>query len=281
MKKTILSLFILATLGITSCSSDSDAEVTQDNLVTNLIPNDQNYVRTGESDSKPILRLNQNDLTFSTTITGNGSNLVELSSDFKEIKVKANISPSNVGMKNISYTILRNGNPIGGSSVNFEVSFGRLDVTLKRLVVNSGFEIGGIDTNALYNNITIKNVPWQYVLDGTQETYKFQLVLVEDINGVEYALSNNFNQEQLSTAFFVCKLQTDYSVTNSFVEHRNVSQKKYNNDNFKILYELKVKMINDPLGGETTYEFITPNECNFYDSTPDTPNTFYFECTTI
>ena len=63
MKKTILSLFFLATLGITSCSSDSDGtatDATNVNLPISYEPtigNITTYARTGVNENTTLLDL--------------------------------------------------------------------------------------------------------------------------------------------------------------------------------------------------------------------------------
>ena len=198
MKKTILSLFILATLGITSCSSDSDGtttDATNLNLPTTYEPTSGNintYARTGVNENTTLLDLTgqNSNLKFELLTT---ENVVELSTDGRKIQTKTNLPQSAVGEKNIEYRVVQTGTSFSSDNLNitFTVFLGDsenlvFDVKIDQVVYDYN---DGNNDNSFFTPFTgmqfdydintsnvIKNVPWQYLVNPGNVHFKLWII---------------------------------------------------------------------------------------------------------
>ncbi len=284
MKKTILSLFILATLGITSCSSDSDGtatDATNVNLPTTYEPtigNINTYARTGVNENTTLLDLTgqNSNLKFELLTT---ENVVELSTDGRKIQTKTNLPQNTVGNKTIQYRVVQTGTSFStANTLSFVVHYGeneKIDVVVNFLQNNPNTTIPYEDVASSDDGWIIKNVPWQY---GVNETnYKFQLVIVDGDNG-DSLQTSPFSIGTIGTGLRVCELSDN--ITNALPNPKNISYKDYNNEPSKRLYKLKVRRT--VVGTEYQYEFIDgiDNDCD-EDLNGTTEDFFKFGCTTI
>ena len=284
MKKTILSLFILATLGITSCSSDSDGtttDATNVNLPTTYEPTSGNintYARTGVNENTTLLDLTgqNSSLKFELLTT---ENVVELSADGRKIQTKTNLPQSAVGNKTIQYRVVQTGTSFSTTNtLSFVVHYGeneKVDVVVNFLQNNPNTVIPYEDVTSFDDGWIIKNVPWQYVVNETN--YKFQLVIVDGDNGDSLETSP-FSIGTIGTGLKVCELSDN--ITNALPNPKNISYKDYNNEPSKRLYKLKVRRT--VVGTEYQYEFIDgiDNDCDEV-LNGTTEGFFKFGCTTI
>ena len=210
MKKTILSLFILATLGITSCSSDSDGtatDATNVNLPTSYEPTSGNintYARTGVNENTTLLDLTgqNSSLKFELLTT---ENVVELSADGRKIQTKTNLPQSAVGEKNIQYRVVQTGTSFStANNLSFTIFLGNsdnlvFDVKIDQVVYdyNDGNNDGSFFTpfNGMqfdYDSNTsnvIKNVPWQYLVNPGN--VHFKLWIIDENGNVTQPFTNN------------------------------------------------------------------------------------------
>jgi hypothetical protein len=210
MKKTILSLFILATLGITSCSSDSDGtatDATNVNLPTSYEPTSGNintYARTGVNENTTLLDLTgqNSSLKFELLTT---ENVVELSADGRKIQTKTNLPQSAVGEKNIQYRVVQTGTSFStANNLSFTIFLGNsdnlvFDVKIDQVVYdyNDGNNDGSFFTpfNGMqfdYDSNTsnvIKNVPWQYLVNPGN--VHFKLWIIDENGNVTTPFTNN------------------------------------------------------------------------------------------
>ncbi len=248
MKKTILSLFILATLGITSCSSDSDGtatDATNVNLPTSYEPTSGNintYARTGVNENTTLLDLTgqNSSLKFELLTT---ENVVELSADGRKIQTKTNLPQSAVGEKNIQYRVVQTGTSFStANNLSFTIFLGNsdnlvFDVKIDQVVYdyNDGNNDGSFFTpfNGMqfdYDSNTsnvIKNVPWQYLVNPGNVHFKLWIV---DVDGnVTQPFTNNVINDVPS--WKVCTISFLNSTdTIGFVIPRNIPVKsKYVN----------------------------------------------------
>ena len=286
MKKTILSLFILATLGITSCSSDSNSEAStnpNDLLVvafkaTGEGTNIENFARDKEGTKVLSLDGQSNNASFTeVTITKNGTNSnSSFTINGRNVTTKNNTP---VGEYSISYRITN------GSSISDEVApqeftvyysenrtfeavvtmyqfnTSSLDGVLESISTEQEFD-GLLSTNLTQQNLT--NVPYQFLVGSRL-----------------YQLSKNsattngylFDDKTSKNVWRVCKLTpinalSDYLLPSETIENIWVRTKKYTkptNTNLTItFYELKIGDNNDnsyigvPESQTTTYP--TPGE---------------------
>lgn len=210
MKETILSLFILATLGITSCSSDSDGtatDATNVNLPTSYEPTSGNintYARTGVNENTTLLDLTgqNSSLKFELLTT---ENVVELSADGRKIQTKTNLPQSAVGEKNIQYRVVQTGTSFStANNLSFTIFLGNsdnlvFDVKIDQVVYdyNDGNNDGSFFTpfNGMqfdYDSNTsnvIKNVPWQYLVNPGN--VHFKLWIIDENGNVTTPFTNN------------------------------------------------------------------------------------------
>ena len=232
MKKTILSLFILSTLGITSCSSDSDGETTDltINIPTQIdyIPteNNDNYVKVGNGNDIVIGTLFDSSLSneFSVTLSGENNNLVEVVNG--QIKTKVNLNYT-VGSKSVNYTVTQNGTShTRTGTINFFVYIGTYD-DLKVDVTFMLIDFNGDNswTFASYNNNTrtLNNVPYQYIKDSSM---LFQWV-TDNVESFEYT---NQPCGYRGSNYLFCKVYSHSlqpgEELNYYETKRNVSRKR-------------------------------------------------------
>ena len=276
MKKTILSLFILATLGITSCSSDSDGtttDATNLNLPTTYEPTSGNintYARTGVNENTTLLDLTgqNSSLKFELLTT---ENVVELSADGRKIQTKTNLPQSTVGEKNIQYRVVQTGTSFSSDNLNitFTVFLGDsenlvFDVKIDQVVYdyNDGNNDGSFftpftgmqfDYDSNTSNV-IKNVPWQYLVNPGNVHFKLWII-------DEYGNTNNVINDVPSWKVCTIDFLNDTD-TIGFVIPRNIPVKsKYVNsttNNSVIL--LKVFKTIDISTGIPVYTFMESDD---------------------
>ena len=277
MKKTILSLFILATLGITSCSSDSDGtatDATNVNLPTTYEPtigNINTYARTGVNENTTRLDLTgqNSNLKFELLTT---ENVVELSADGRKIQTKTNLPQSTVGEKNIQYRVVQTGTSFSSDNLNitFTVFLGDsenlvFDVKIDQVVYdyNDGNNDGSFftpftgmqfDYDINTSNV-IKNVPWQYLVNPGN--VHFKLWIIDEYGNVTQPFTNNVINDVPSWKVCTIDFLNDTD-TIGFVIPRNIPVKsKYVNsttNNSVIL--LKVFKTIDISTGIPVYTFM-------------------------
>ena len=285
MKKTILSLFILATLGITSCSSDSNSEASTNpnDLVvvafkaTGDGTNIENFARDKEGTKVLSLDGQSNSVSFTeVTITKNGTNS---NSSFtisgRNVTTKDNTP---VGEYSVSYRITNGTTTSNLTTQEFTVYYSE-NRTFEAVVTMYQFNTSSLDgvlesgpteqefdgllsTNLTQQNLT--NVPYQFLVGSRL-----------------YQLSKNsattngylFDDKTSKNVWRVCKLTptnalSDYLLPSETIENIWVRTKKYTkptNTNLTItFYELKIGDNNDnnyigvPESQTTTYP--TPGE---------------------
>ena len=285
MKKTILSLFILATLGITSCSSDSNSEAStnpNDLLVvafkaTGEGTNIENFARDKEGTKVLSLDGQSNSVSFTeVTITKNGTNSnSSFTINGRNVTTKNNTP---VGEYSISYRITNGSTTTELATQEFTVYYSEnrtfeavvtmyqfntssLDGVLESISTEQEFD-GLLSTNLTQQNLT--NVPYQFLVGSRL-----------------YQLSKNsattngylFDDKTSKNVWRVCKLTptnalSDYLLPSETIENIWVRTKKYTkptNTNLTItFYELKIGDNNDnsyigvPEPQTTTYP--TPDE---------------------
>ena len=277
MKKTILSLFILATLGITSCSSDSDGtttDATNVNLPTTYEPTSGNintYARTGVNENTTLLDLTgqNSSLKFELLTT---ENVVELSADGRKIQTKTNLPQSAVGEKNIEYRVVQTGTSFSSDNLNitFTVFLGDsenlvFDVKIDQVVYDYN---DGNNDNSFFTPFTgmqfdydintsnvIKNVPWQYLVNPGN--VHFKLWIIDEYGNVTQPFTNNVINDVPSWKVCTIDFLNDTD-TIGFVIPRNIPVKsKYVNsttNNSVIL--LKVFKTIDISTGIPVYTFM-------------------------
>ena len=281
MKKTILSLFILATLGITSCSSDSDGtatDATNVNLPTTYEPTSGNintYARTGVNENTTLLDLTgqNSNLKFELLTT---ENVVELSTDGRKIQTKTNLPQSAVGEKNIEYRVVQTGTSFSSDNLNitFTVFLGDsenlvFDVKIDQVVYdyNDGNNDGSFftpftgmqfDYDSNTSNV-IKNVPWQYLVNPGN--VHFKLWIIDEYGNVTQPFTNNVINDVPSWKVCTIDFLNDTD-TIGFVIPRNIPVKsKYVNsttNNSVIL--LKVFKTIDISTGIPVYTFMESDD---------------------
>ena len=285
MKKTILSLFILATLGITSCSSDSNSEAStnpNDLLVvafkaTGEGTNIENFARDKEGTKVLSLDGQSNSVSLTeVTITKSGEDTNPLFTiDGRNVTTK---SDTPVGEYSISYRITNGSTTTELATQEFTVYYrenrtfeavvtmyqfntSSLDGVLESISTEQEFD-GLLSTNLTQQNLT--NVPYQFLVGSRL-----------------YQLSKNsattngylFDDKTSKNVWRVCKLTptnalSDYLLPSETIETIWVRTKKYTkptNTNLTItFYELKIGDNNDnsyigvPESQTTTYP--TPGE---------------------
>ena len=282
MKKTILSLFILATLGITSCSSDSDGtttDATNLNLPTTYEPTSGNintYARTGVNENTTLLDLTgqNSNLKFELLTT---ENVVELSADGRKIQTKTNLPQSAVGEKNIQYRIVQNGTSFS-TTYNFSFTTYYGENTTFDGVIATRYQfytpflngINDIDElenwdgfyHLIINTVTINDVPWQYLVGASARWYHLSM---DNPTTTPYAFWSTSSPGEWG----VCQLSLPYSIPENLLpsEAFNISvrTKKYTGFNgypltefSQTFYELKLSYVpNDPFA---TFVHVPENE---------------------
>ena len=227
MKKTILSLFILATLGITSCSSDSDSEAStnpNDLLVvafkaTGEGTNIENFARDKEGTKVLSLDGQSNNASFTeVTITKNGTNS---NSSFtisgRNVTTKDNTP---VGDYTVSYRITNGSSTSNTTTQTFTVYYDEnktVDgVTATIYQFRNDYLNGdnsdsgehgtfdGIKVPSTPNTRTLYGVPYQFLVGSRL----YQLSL-ESTSETQYDFSNTDNYGE----WVICELEppTDFN----------------------------------------------------------------------
>ena len=273
MKKTILSLFILATLGITSCSSDSDGtttDATNVNLPTTYEPTSGNintYARTGVNENTTLLDLTgqNSSLKFELLTT---ENVVELSADGRKIQTKTNLPQNTVGNKTIQYRVVQTGTSFStANTLSFVIHYGqneKVSVNIDQLNYSDG---GILELNGIYDNMVIQDVPWQYVTLMSSNTNLFQLeIYLESTGNVD---TDSFTQYSGESIFG----RITNTITSTYVSNIDISVKKRANSDVKV-FKLRVRLSNNG-----TYVFGNNNDCNYNNTLVD--YNFIANCETI
>lgn len=270
MKKTILSLFALATLGITSCSSDSDGtttDATNVNLPTTYEPTSGNintYARTGVNENTTLLDLTgqNSNLKFELLTT---ENVVELSTDGRKIQTKTNLPQNTVGNKTIQYRVVQTGTSFStANTLSFVVHYGESQQIFPTVTATI-MEFNGTSYVNGTQQITLTNIPYQYLVDNTD---LFQLYFKDSSE------HQNFNETSGYSAWTIVKLSTSETFSQNFVVPREVRHKiKTINDNTSFKYlELRTTTFGDFIDNQ--------NKCGWTPQ-PSTGDNVTFGCTTI
>lgn len=285
MKKTILSLFILATLGITSCSSDSNSEAStnpNDLLVvafkaTGEGTNIENFARDKEGTKVLSLDGQSNSVSLTeVTITKNGT---DSNSSFtingRNVTTKNNTP---VGEYSISYRIKNGSTTSSPTTQSFTIYYSE-NKTFEAVVTMYQFNTNSLDGE-------LGSFPEEQEFDGLLSTNLTQENLTDVpyqflVGSRLYQLSKNlsttngylFDDKTSKDVWRVCKLTpvntlSDYLLPSETIVNIWVRTKKYtnpNNTNLTItFYELKIGDYNDnsyfgvPESQTTTYP--TPGE---------------------
>ena len=280
MKKTILSLFILATLGITSCSSDSDSEASTDPndllvvafKATEDETNIENFARDKEGTKVLSLDGQSNNVSLTdVTITKNGTNS---NSSFtisgRNVTTKDNTP---VGEYSVSYRITNGTTTSNLTTQTFTVYYAE-DKTFEAVVTIYQFNTSSLDgalesfpteqefdgllsTNLTQQNLT--NVPYQFLVGS--RLYQLSKNLATT-NGYL------FDDKTSKDVWRVCKLTpvdtlSDYLLPSETIVNIWVRTKKYTSPydtNLSItFYELKIGDNND-----NSYIGVPESETNTY-----------------
>ena len=262
MKKTILSLFILATLGITSCSSDSNSEAStnpNDLLVvafkaTGEGTNIENFARDKEGTKVLSLDGQSNSVSLTeVTITKNGTNLnSSFTINGRNVTTKNNTP---VGDYTISYRITNGSSTSILTTQSFTV-FHNETKTFDGVVAKVlDFSINGYVTcTNSCQEFELDGVPYQYLVN---ETYMFQLCLDQVID-----TPNNFlNQTGYGTWRIVKLEQVEFTLPDSLITNRNIRYKQKNDIQY---LELRV---NNTQNSNGNYDFdSSKNNCGWSDA---------------
>ena len=262
MKKTILSLFILATLGITSCSSDSDSEASTNpnDLVvvafkaTGEGTNIENFARDKEGTKVLSLDGQSNSVSFTeVTITKNGTNSnSSFTINGRNVTTKNNTP---VGEYSISYRITNGSSTSILTTQSFTV-FHNETKTFDGVVAKVlDFSINGYVTcTNSCQEFELDGVPYQYLVN---ETYMFQLCLDQVID-----TPNNFlNQTGYGTWRIVKLEQVEFTLPDSLITNRNIRYKQKNDIQY---LELRV---NNTQNSNGNYDFdSSKNNCGWSDA---------------
>ena len=287
MKKTILSLFFLATLGITSCSSDSDGgaatDATNVNLPATYEPTSGNiatYARTGVNVPTTLLDLTGQNSSLKFELV-NMESVVEVSTDGRKIQTKTNLPQSAVGEKIIQYRVVQTGTSFvsGNLNITFTVFLGDsenlvFDVKIDQVVYDyndthgpsgSGNPDGSFFTptdNMTYdynsnnpqNSNVIKDVPWQYLVNAGNVHFKLWIV---DVNGnVTQPFTNNSINDVPSWKVCTIDFLNDTDNIRFFIPNRTVQSKYvYGNILNKVIL-LKVYKTIEISSGNIIYTFM-------------------------
>ena len=247
MKKTILSLFILATLGITSCSSDSNSEAStnpNDLLVvafkaTGEGTNIENFARDKEGTKVLSLDGQSNNASFTeVTITKNGTNS---NSSFtisgRNVTTKDNTP---VGEYSISYRITNGSTTSSPTTQSFTVyynetkTFDGVQATIYQFLTNlldgtinpsnsqSPELVDGVSSFTSQTR-TLNGVPYQFLIGSRL----YQLSLEIPTNS-----AYDFPSTSGTSEWKICKLSLSTSITDFLlpteVINKSVRTKTYN-----------------------------------------------------
>lgn len=261
MKKTILSLFILATLGITGCSSDSnsDASTNPNDLVvvafkaTGEGTNIENFARDKEGTKVLSLDGQSNNVSLTeVTITKNGTNSnSSFNINGRNVTTKNNTP---VGEYSISYRITNGSTTSSPTTQSFTVYYSE-NKTFEAVVTMYQFNTNSLDGE-------LGSFPEEQEFDGLLSTNLTQQNLTDVpyqflVGSRLYQLSKNlsttngylFDDKTSKDVWRVCKLTpvntlSDYLLPSETIVNIWVRTKKYTSPydtNLSItFYELKI-----------------------------------------
>ena len=281
MKKTILSLFILATLGITSCSSDSDSEAStnpNDLLVvafkaTGDGTNIENFARDKEGTKVLSLDGQSNSVSLTeVTITKNGTNLnSSFTINGRNVTTKNNTP---VGEYTISYKITNGSTTTELSTQTFTVYYAE-DKTFDGVQATVyQFRSDGLDGTVNPSNhplpelvdgvssvinftLTLNDIPYQFLIGSRL----YQLSLENPMDEAGYAFWETMNPG----AWYICKLSLSTNISDfllpSEIINKSVRTKTYNKFSSNTVIERSI----------TFYELRINNDADYQDVPENTP----------
>ena len=281
MKKTILSLFILATLGITSCSSDSDSEAStnpNDLLVvafkaTGDGTNIENFARDKEGTKVLSLDGQSNSVSLTeVTITKNGTNLnSSFTINGRNVTTKNNTP---VGEYTISYKITNGSTTTELTTQTFTVYYAE-DKTFDGVQATVyQFRSDGLDGTVNPSNhplpelvdgvssvinftLTLNDIPYQFLIGSRL----YQLSLENPMDEAGYAFWETMNPG----AWYICKLSLSTNISDfllpSEIINKSVRTKTYNKFSSNTVIERSI----------TFYELRINNDADYQDVPENTP----------
>ncbi len=281
MKKTILSLFILATLGITSCSSDSDSDSStspNDLLVVALKAtgegtNIENFARDKEGTKVLSLDGQSNSVSLTeVTITKNGTNSnSSFTINGRNVTTKNNTP---VGEYTISYKITNGSTTTELSTQTFTVYYAE-DKTFDGVQATVyQFRSDGLDGTVNPSNhplpelvdgvssvinftLTLNDIPYQFLIGSRL----YQLSLENPMDEAGYAFWETMNPG----AWYICKLSLSTNISDfllpSEIINKSVRTKTYNKFSSNTVIERSI----------TFYELRINNDADYQDVPENTP----------
>ncbi len=281
MKKTILSLFILATLGITSCSSDSNSEASTNpnDLVvvafkaTGDGTNIENFARDKEGTKVLSLDGQSNSVSLTeVTITKNGTNLnSSFTINGRNVTTKNNTP---VGEYTISYKITNGSTTTELTTQTFTVYYAE-DKTFDGVQATVyQFRSDGLDGTVNPSNhplpelvdgvssvinftLTLNDIPYQFLIGSRL----YQLSLENPMDEAGYAFWETMNPG----AWYICKLSLSTNISDfllpSEIINKSVRTKTYNKFSSNTVIERSI----------TFYELRINNDADYQDVPENTP----------
>ena len=281
MKKTILSLFILATLGITSCSSDSNSEASTNpnDLVvvafkaTGEGTNIENFARDKEGTKVLSLDGQSNSVSLTeVTITKNGTNSnSSFTINGRNVTTKNNTP---VGEYTISYKITNGSTTTELSTQTFTVYYAE-DKTFDGVQATVyQFRSDGLDGTVNPSNhplpelvdgvssvinftLTLNDIPYQFLIGSRL----YQLSLENPMDEAGYAFWETMNPG----AWYICKLSLSTNISDfllpSEIINKSVRTKTYNKFSSNTVIERSI----------TFYELRINNDADYQDVPENTP----------
>ena len=281
MKKTILSLFILATLGITSCSSDSNSEAStnpNDLLVvafkaTGEGTNIESFARDKEGTKVLSLDGQSNSVSLTeVTITKNGTNLnSSFTINGRNVTTKNNTP---VGEYTISYKITNGSTTTELTTQTFTVYYAE-DKTFDGVQATVyQFRSDGLDGTVNPSNhplpelvdgvssvinftLTLNDIPYQFLIGSRL----YQLSLENPMDEAGYAFWETMNPG----AWYICKLSLSTNISDfllpSEIINKSVRTKTYNKFSSNTVIERSI----------TFYELRINNDADYQDVPENTP----------
>ncbi len=281
MKKTILSLFILATLGITSCSSDSNSEASTNpnDLVvvafkaTGEGTNIENFARDKEGTKVLSLDGQSNSVSFTeVTITKNGTNSnSSFTINGRNVTTKNNTP---VGEYTISYKITNGSTTTELTTQTFTVYYAE-DKTFDGVQATVyQFRSDGLDGTVNPSNhplpelvdgvssvinftLTLNDIPYQFLIGSRL----YQLSLENPMDEAGYAFWETMNPG----AWYICKLSLSTNISDfllpSEIINKSVRTKTYNKFSSNTVIERSI----------TFYELRINNDADYQDVPENTP----------
>lgn len=281
MKKTILSLFILATLGITGCSSDSnsDASTNPNDLVVVAFKaigegtNIENFARDKEGTKVLSLDGQSNSVSLTeVTITKNGTNSnSSFTINGRNVTTKNNTP---VGEYTISYKITNGSTTTELSTQTFTVYYAE-DKTFDGVQATVyQFRSNGLDGTVNPSNhplpelvdgvssvinftLTLNDIPYQFLIGSRL----YQLSLENPMDEAGYAFWETMNPG----AWYICKLSLSTNISDfllpSEIINKSVRTKTYNKFSSNTVIERSI----------TFYELRINNDADYQDVPENTP----------